>query len=242
MPRTDNDIRIIPSVLDRLLDDKPGVHYENLRQLRQALKRSLDLLVNTGWLADELPKQLQRAEDLLADERLPELSQLSVETTEERERTKRAIEGVLRVIDEVLSLRGDSARQLKLAVRRDLEWLLNTRQIAGGLPAGLAAVNRSQLAYGLPDFSRFSVNNPLDRERMQLELEQAIRLFEPRLEDARVLPNLREKEIQVKDKVQTELSLGFRIEAVLKMEPAPERVVFDTELDALSGRHVVKEL
>ena len=53
--------------------------------------------------------------------------------------------------------RAQSVRLLKSAVRRDLEWLLNTRRIADEPEEGFREVNRSLYLYGLPDFSAYSM-------------------------------------------------------------------------------------
>jgi type VI secretion system protein ImpF len=49
--------------------------------------------------------------------------------------------------------RSQSVRLLKSAVRRDLEWLLNSRRICDPPDEGLKEVNRSTYTYGLPDLS-----------------------------------------------------------------------------------------
>jgi type VI secretion system protein ImpF len=160
MARTDNEVRITPSVLDRLLD------YE------------------------------------------PELSR------------------------EPVSSRAKSLRQLKQAVKRDLEWLLNTRRYAEELSDELKEVNNSLAAYGLPDFTTVSVKNPGDQKLMRRALESAIRVFEPRLEDPVVT-------LEPIDGIQR--VMRFRIDARLKMEPAPEPVTFDTVLQLGTGHIVVQE-
>ena len=95
MSRFDNEIRITPSVLDRLLDDRP-------------------------------------------------------------EETREAPAG-----------RQTSLRLLKLAVKRELEWLLNTRANPEGVPEGLTEVARSLAAYGLPDFTTATVKNSEDQNRLR---------------------------------------------------------------------------
>src|SRR5215510_13261049 len=77
--------------------------------------------------------------------------------------------------------RSQSLNDLKDAVKRDLEWLLNARQIVGGLPPELKELNRSLAAYGLPDFTSISIKSPSDQKRMQRVLEWTISAFEPRL-------------------------------------------------------------
>lgn len=158
MPRSDFEIRIAPSVLDRLLDDDPD-------------------------LTQEAP-----------------------------------------------SSRSKSLRELKDSVRRDIEWLLNTRQTVGGAPDGLIELGRSLAAYGLPDFSNITVSSPADQLRLQRSIETVISNFEPRLQNVLVtlLPS-----------TVPEQKLRFRIEGRLRIEPAPEPVAFDTVLRADNSQYVV---
>src|SRR6266508_1960803 len=104
-------------------------------------------------------------------------------------------------------------------VSRDLEALLNTRQeLLEEVPSEFTEVSRSLVTYGLPDFSSFSLLNINDRNRIRRALEQAIATFEPRFERVRVnLDPPREQD----------RTLRFRIEALLRLEPAPEPVTFD---------------
>lgn len=128
--------------------------------------------------------------------------------------------------------RSKSLRQLKQSVKRDLEWLLNTRQIATGLPPGLKEVNRSVAAYGLPDFTGMGIHSPADQDSMRRAIETVISVFEPRLEDVVVsLAPMRE----------TERAVRFRIDARLKIEPAPEPVTFDTTFQLHNCRYTVQE-
>jgi type VI secretion system protein ImpF len=159
MARTDNEVRVTPSVLDRLLD------YE------------------------------------------PELSR------------------------EPLASRAKSLRIFKQAVRRDLEWLLNTRQIAGGLPPDLKETNDSLAAYGLPDFTALSIESDVDLKQIKREVEETIRRFEQRLENVVV---------SFEAGRPAERGLHFRIDARLKVDPAPEPITFDTVLQLGSGQYMVR--
>jgi type VI secretion system protein ImpF len=135
------------------------------------------------------------------------------------------------VSSEAPASRQRSLAQLKGAVKRDLEWLLNTRQTVGGIPDGLQELSRSLAAYGLPDFSTASLKSPSDQARMQRTLEVAIRSFEPRLDDVKVtITTVR----------ATDQKMRFHIEARLKVEPAPEPVSFDTVLQVANSQYVVK--
>ena len=124
-----------------------------------------------------------------------------------------------------------SVRQLKEAVRRDLEWLLNTRIVAVPPDSRLREVNRSVFVYGLPDFTSYSLANPEDQSRLIRQLQNAIKIFEPRLDRVRIVP------LDVEG-ANTRI-LHFRIEALLLMDPAPEHISFDTTLQLTSGEYEV---
>jgi type VI secretion system protein ImpF len=120
---------------------------------------------------------------------------------------------------EALPTRTRNLRHLKDSVKRDLEWLLNTRQTPDDVPDELVEVNKSLAAYGLPDFTSMSTKNPADEKRLRRSLEVAIRNFEPRLENVRVT-------LEPVD--ETDRTVRFRIDAQLKVDPAPEPITFDS--------------
>ena len=67
-------------------------------------------------------------------------------------------------------LSGDAApaTDLRTAISRDLEQLLNTRSEAARLiPPGYAQCQKSSLTYGIPDFSSYSLLSPQDRDRIR---------------------------------------------------------------------------
>ena len=127
--------------------------------------------------------------------------------------------------------RAQSVRQLKEAVRRDLEWLLNTRTIAEPPDSRLREVNRSVYVYGLPDFTAYSLASPEDQSRLIRHLQNAIKTFDPRLDKVKVVP------LEVNG--PNTRVLHFRIEALLLMDPAPEHISFDTTLQLTSGEYEV---
>jgi len=130
-----------------------------------------------------------------------------------------------------VSSRSKNLKQLKDAVRRDLEWLLNTRQVAG-LPSDLKELKQSLAAFGLPDFTNLSAGYIDDQKRMRSDIEEAIRLFEPRLQDVVVT---------LQSSHSSERLMHFRIDGRLNVEPAPEPISFDTVLQLVSGQYVIKE-
>jgi type VI secretion system protein ImpF len=128
--------------------------------------------------------------------------------------------------------RSESVRELKAALKRDLEWLLNTRRIAVPPEESLVEVNRSLYVYGLPDFTAFSLNSPKDQAKLVRLLQATLKLFEPRLANVRIVP--------LEPEAHGTRTLRFRIEGLLIMDPAPEHVSFDTVLDLTKGEYEVQ--
>jgi type VI secretion system protein ImpF len=128
--------------------------------------------------------------------------------------------------------RSQSVRQLKASLRRDLEWLLNTRRIPDEAPETYRELHRSLYNFGLPDVTSMSLNSPRDRQRLLRLVEQTVAIFEPRLTAVRVRA--------IDSTASGPRVLRFQIEALLKMDPAPEQVLFDTLLQLNSGEYQLK--
>src|SRR3954453_21295362 len=77
--------------------------------------------------------------------------------------------------------RGEDLPRLKNEVAADLENLLNTRCRSKVPPPQLSDVQKSLIDYGIPDFTGLNMSLPTERERIRIEIERAIRRFEPRL-------------------------------------------------------------
>lgn len=125
----------------------------------------------------------------------------------------------------------ESLAALRRNVRRDLEALLNTRRRWRSWPEQFAELGLSPVGYGIPDFAAGAFNDPQRRDQLRAEIEATIRRFEPRL--ARVRVSLMEGD-------PLEARLRLRVDALLRIEPAPERIAFDTLVDAATTEVVVR--
>lgn len=134
---------------------------------------------------------------------------------------------------EVSLTRAQSVRGLKASLRRDLEWLLNTRRSPEAAGDEYPELARSLYNYGFTDFTNFAFANPKDRARLLIQLEETIRIFEPRLDAVRVIP------VEIEGS-NLQRQVRFQIEGLLKMDPAPEQITFDTVLSLTSGEYQVK--
>lgn len=129
--------------------------------------------------------------------------------------------------------RNQSVRQLKISLRRDLEWLLNTRRTPEEAPETYEHLCHSLYNYGLTDVTSLSLNSPRDKMRLLRTIEAVLADFEPRLANVRV------RALDESDSGGPRV-LRFQIEGLLKMEPAPEQVFFDTVLQLSTGACQVK--
>lgn len=128
--------------------------------------------------------------------------------------------------------RAESLRRLRASVRRDVEWLLNTVR-TGEVPEGYHELKKSVYAYGLPDISSMSLESAQDGERLLRALEASISMFEPRLTNVRVTCD---------EKISRQrTAIDFHVEALLMIEPAPERISFDTVFEVARGVYKVKD-
>lgn len=158
--------------------------------------------------------------------------------TREAERTVR--QSVLdRLIDEAPREPADAprtlaetARAFRAAVLRDVEWLLNTRRIAEPAPDACQELQRSVYHFGIPDITSLSADSDAARKRLLRQVEECIALFEPRLSGVRVTHDQGEEPGRRR--------VRFLVEGMLRMDPGPERVTFDTVLETTSGRFAVR--
>ncbi len=125
-----------------------------------------------------------------------------------------------------------SLKELKQAVGRDIEWLLNSRHSLKDIPEGLEEIRTSLAVYGIPDFTGLSSKDSRNRAELLQNIHDALRIFEPRLANI---------EISIDDTDIVRRGVNFKIQGVLRVEPTPEPVVFDTVLTVGNGEFQVEE-
>ena len=128
--------------------------------------------------------------------------------------------------------RAQSVRLLKASLRRDLEWLLNTRRTPDPAGSEYAEVSKSLYNYGLPDLNSLNWESVRDRSRLSRVIEEVLHNFEPRLLSLRVVP--------LEPAAGSAHVMRFQIEGMLDMDPSPEHISFDTTLQLSSGEYQVK--
>jgi len=128
--------------------------------------------------------------------------------------------------------RARSVRQLKAALRRDLEWLLNTRRTPTPAGSEFPLLEKSIYNFGLTDITSLSWSSARDRLRLSRLIEQTVATYEPRITQIKVVP--------LDAAAGAQHVLRFQIEGLLDMDPAPELISFDTVLQLSSGEYQVK--
>ena len=118
-------------------------------------------------------------------------------------------------------------RELREAVGRDLEWLLNSKRFPLDLDAYPEA-KQSNLSYGVPDLSTYSWRSQSDGRSIARVIEETIERFEPRL-----APGTVKVEALPAGEVD-DFKMRFRIDALLHVDPVSEPVSFDTSIESTS--------
>ncbi len=100
MARADHKPTIVPSILDRLLDDEPGLSHEpvtgrfqSVKDLERTVARDLEALLNTRQeTLEELPSEFEEVNRSLVTYGLPDFTALSLMSPDDRNRIRRAVE------------------------------------------------------------------------------------------------------------------------------------------------------
>jgi len=112
------------------------------------------------------------------------------------------------------------------SIARDLEVLLNTRREEELIPPEYEEAAKSLLNFGLPEVASYgNLSSPIEQTKLCKAMEEAIRLFEPRLKKVSVRVSMNEKRSEL---------LGIRIEG--SIDSLGEREVFDLGFQRDSGR------
>lgn len=122
---------------------------------------------------------------------------------------------------------------LRTSLCSDLEELLNTRRRWRSWDPHLTELDRSLVGFGLPDFASGAFNDARRREELRVLIEACIHRFEPRVASLKVTL------VEATDRVSGTLRL--RVDALLRAEPAPEPIAFDTVVDLVTKNVTVLE-
>ncbi|MBB4217814.1 type VI secretion system protein ImpF [Rhizobium sp. BK212] len=136
-----------------------------------------------------------------------------------------------RAVDPPMSL-VDQVRDVREAIRRDLEALLNTRRCPTTPPTALSELKDALVSYGVDGV--VSANLMTDQAKLKLAqaIERRIALFETRLSDVRVTI--------LKSQTMTERALRMRIQATFRLHEGMPPISFESTIDPSTQRFLVE--
>ena len=124
--------------------------------------------------------------------------------------------------------RNASLRMYRDGIKRDMEWLLNSRKPNVESIDKYELASRSVFNFGLPDFSQLRGHDP---ESIRLSILKTIRTHESRILDP-VVHMVRSDTLS--------RSIRFHVDGRLAFEDGEEEISFDTLLNMASGTYEIK--
>lgn len=122
--------------------------------------------------------------------------------------------------------------QLKNAITRDLEALLNTRCALGAdALSAYPEASRSILSYGLIDFADMCLSSDVDQKKICAAVQLTVERHETRLHDVRAALRIHPESVN---------RIDFVIAGRLKADPSGERVHFDAKLKPSSQQYSIR--
>lgn len=123
--------------------------------------------------------------------------------------------------------RNSSLRMYREGIKRDVEWLLNTRRPYVTAVDKYENASVSVFNFGVPDLTALRSNDP---NSVLTAILQALITYEPRIRDPRV--HLVRSDVLAR-------SLRFHVDGMLAFEEGEEDISFDTVLEIISGEYEV---
>ena len=128
----------------------------------------------------------------------------------------------------------EALETFRAAVRRDLEAMLNARRRRRPMPRLLTELPSSIAGFGVPDPTSGAYASPDLRAALVREIEATVRRFEPRLASVSVT-------LVGGDEEALGRALWMKVDGVLRADPVPEPITFETRLEPVSRDIVVRE-
>jgi len=120
----------------------------------------------------------------------------------------------------------EAVKRYEDSVRRDLEWLFNSRRVKDDRLAKYPELQSSVFCYGIPDLNSEDPSRTHDKDELLHNMEDAVARFDRRLCDLT---------IEFGSPVLGSHLLHFQISGVVMMDPVPAEVAFQSSLDPIIG-------
>lgn len=120
----------------------------------------------------------------------------------------------------------EAVKRYEDSVRRDLEWLFNSRRVKDDRLTRYPELQTSVFYYGIPDLNSEDPSRTHDKDELLHNMEDAVARFDQRLRDVN---------IEFGSQVLGSHLLHFHISGVVIMDPVPAEVAFQSSLDPING-------
>jgi type VI secretion system protein ImpF len=131
--------------------------------------------------------------------------------------------------EEMPTTRSASIQMFRNSIKRDVEWLLNSRTAFVPEIESYPLAANSVFTFGLPDVNELPGGNSANN--VLAAISQTILIHEPRIREPRV-------SLTRTDTLSR--SLRFHVEGKLVLENSEEDITFDTLFEVTSGEYQVK--
>jgi type VI secretion system protein ImpF len=131
--------------------------------------------------------------------------------------------------EEMPTTRSASIQMFRNSIKRDVEWLLNSRKAFVPEIEDYPLAANSVFTFGLPDVNELPGGNSANN--VLAAISQTILTHEPRI---------REPRVSLTRTDELSRSLRFHVEGKLVLENSEEDITFDTLFEVTSGEYQVK--
>ena len=131
--------------------------------------------------------------------------------------------------EEMPTTRSASIQMFRNSIKRDVEWLLNSRRAFVPEIEDYPLAANSVFTFGLPDVNELPGGNSANN--VLAAISQTILIHEPRI---------REPRVSLTRTDELSRSLRFHVEGKLVLENSEEDITFDTLFEVTSGEYQVK--
>ncbi|MDH3326633.1 MAG: type VI secretion system baseplate subunit TssE [Gammaproteobacteria bacterium] len=135
---------------------------------------------------------------------------------------------------EAVSSRNQVIKELRESVRRDLENLLNTRRRCNDEMGRWELLEFTALNYGIPDATGINIGSDDAKAEFARVIEKIIMKYEPRFKSVSISVS--------NDASALDRTFRFRIDALLRVEPAVKPIVFDSSLEPVTRSFHVRDV
>ncbi len=155
MSRVDHDQPLVPSVLDRLLDDDPTSQREPpkrrsqvLSELKRSVQRDLENLLNTRWRCVSWPPDLSQLETSLVNYGIPDFTGIQFASPADQDEFREIIEAVIKQFEpRFKSVKVEFAKESD-SVSRELHFRIDAMLYAEPAPEPVVFETRVETTTG----------------------------------------------------------------------------------------------